>query len=87
MAEITITHTRAEGTILTGSSKGDGIFEIVREHGFWFSRSVEGLFIKRSRDKAADTWRINRAAEALRAAGHTVTVEINERVRRSFAEA
>ncbi|MFJ6561937.1 ParB/RepB/Spo0J family partition protein [Streptomyces sp. NPDC091412] len=87
MAEITITHTRAEGTILTGSSKGDGIFEIVREYGFWFSRSIEGLFIKRSRDKAADTWRINRAAEALRAAGHTVTVEINERVRRSFSEA
>ncbi|MFF5968226.1 ParB/RepB/Spo0J family partition protein [Streptomyces collinus] len=87
MADIEITHTRAEGTILTGSSKGDGVFEIVRDHGFWFSRHVEGLFIKRSRDKAADTWRINRAAEALRAAGHTVTVEINERARRSFSEA
>ncbi|MEV6738673.1 ParB/RepB/Spo0J family partition protein [Streptomyces sp. NPDC051104] len=87
MAEITITHTRAEGTILEGSSKGDGVFEIVREFGFWFSRNVDGLFIKRSRDKAADTWRINRAADALRAAGHTVTVEINERVRRSFEEA
>lgn len=87
MADVTITHTRAEGTILTGSVKGDGIFEIVRDHGFWFSRHVEGLFIRRSRDKAADTWRINAAAEALREAGHTVTVEINERERRSFAEA
>ncbi|MDX3345926.1 ParB/RepB/Spo0J family partition protein [Streptomyces sp. ME02-6987-2C] len=87
MAEIEITHTRAEGTILTGSSKGDGVFEIVRPHGFWFSRHVDGLFIKRSRDRAADTWTINRAAEALRAAGHTVTVEINERARRSFSEA
>lgn len=87
MAEIEITHTRAEGTILTGSSKGDGVFEIVRPHGFWFSRHVDGLFIKRSRDKAADTWTIDRAAEALRAAGHTVTVEINERARWSFSEA
>jgi hypothetical protein len=84
---ITITHTRADGTILDGSQKGDGVFEIVRGYGFWFSRNVEGLFIKRSRDKAADTWRINAAADALRKAGHTVTVEINERVRRSFEEA
>ncbi|MDW8804337.1 DUF3560 domain-containing protein [Streptomyces scabiei] len=84
---ITITHTRAEGTILTGSRKGDGIFEIVRGHNFWFSRNVDGLFLKRSRDKEAQTWRINAAAEALRAAGHEVTVEIDEDTRRSFAEA
>ncbi|WP_240801719.1 ParB/RepB/Spo0J family partition protein [Streptomyces sp. A1136] len=87
MATIEINHTRAEGTILTGSRKGDGIFEIVRNHGFWFSRNVEGLYIRRSQDKEADMWRINRAAEALRAAGHEVTIEINEEERRSFAEA
>ena len=87
MATIEITHTRAEGTILTGSRKGDGVFEIVRHHGFWFSRHVEGLYIRRSQDKEADMWRINRAAEALRAAGHEVTVEIKEEVRRTFAEA
>ncbi|MEW2568358.1 ParB/RepB/Spo0J family partition protein [Streptomyces sp. NPDC047070] len=87
MADITITHTRAEGTLLDGSRKGDGIFEIVRQHGFWFSRSLGCLYVKHSRDKAADTWKINRAAEALREAGHEVTVEVKERVRRSFAEA
>ncbi|MFE5866838.1 DUF3560 domain-containing protein [Streptomyces virginiae] len=84
---ITITHTRAEGTILTGSRKGDGVFEIVRNHNFWFSRDVEGLYIRRSQDKEADRWRINAAAEALRAAGHEVTVEIDEATRRSFEEA
>ncbi|MDH6189158.1 ParB/RepB/Spo0J family partition protein [Streptomyces sp. CZ24] len=87
MAAIEIKHTRAEGTILTGSRKGDGIFEIVRHHGFWFSRNVDGLYIRRSQDKEADMWRINRAAEVLRAAGHEVTIEINEEERRSFAEA
>ncbi|MFJ7592518.1 ParB/RepB/Spo0J family partition protein [Streptomyces sp. NPDC097617] len=87
MATIEINHTRAEGTILTGSRKGDGIFEIVRNHGFWFSRDVEGLYVRRSQDKEADMWRINRAAEALRAAGHEVTIAINEEERRSFAEA
>ncbi|WP_328434553.1 DUF3560 domain-containing protein [Streptomyces sp. NBC_00425] len=87
MADIEITHTRAEGTILTGSSKGDGVFELVRPHGFWFSRNVEGLYIKRSRDKEAQHWRINAAADALREAGHTVTVDIREEERRSFEEA
>ncbi|MGW9441280.1 DUF3560 domain-containing protein [Streptomyces sp. NPDC055607] len=84
---ITITHTRAEGTILTGSSKGDGIFEIVRHHSFWFSRNVDGLFLKHSRDKEAQTWRINAAVDALRAAGWEVTVTIDEDTRRSFGEA
>lgn len=87
MATIEINHTRAEGTILTGSRKGDGVFEIVRDHGFWFSRNVDGLYIRRSQDKEAQMWRINGAAEALRAAGHEVTIEINEDERRSFAEA
>ncbi|MBT2453279.1 ParB/RepB/Spo0J family partition protein [Streptomyces sp. ISL-86] len=87
MATIEIEHTRAEGTILTGSRKGDGVFEIVRDHGFWFSRNVTGLYIRRSQDKEADMWRINRAADALRAAGHEVTITINEDERRTFAEA
>ncbi|MFF4388575.1 ParB/RepB/Spo0J family partition protein [Streptomyces sp. NPDC001552] len=87
MADIEITHTRAEGTLLKGSRKGDGIFEIVRNHGFWFSRSLPSLYIRHSRDREADSWRINAAAAALRAAGHEVTVKIKEEVRRTFAEA
>lgn len=83
---ITIRHTRADGTILSGSQKGDGVFEIVRDHGFWFSRNVTGLFLKHSRDKEADNWRIHRAADALREVGHEVTIEINEEERRSFSE-
>lgn len=83
---LTITHTRAEGTTLDGSRKGDGVFEIVRQHGFWFSRQI-GLYIRQSRDKAAMTWKINAAAEALRAAGWTVEIEICEDERRTFAEA
>ncbi|MFE4796207.1 DUF3560 domain-containing protein [Streptomyces sp. NPDC056708] len=87
MADVTITHTRADGTLLEGSRKGDGVFEIVRDHGFWFSSGLECLYIRRSQDEDAQQWRINGAAEALRAAGHTVTVEIDEGKRRTFAEA
>lgn len=83
---ITITHTRADGTLLEGSRKGDGVWEIVRQHGFRSSRSV-GLYISHSRDKAAKLWNIGRAAKALRAAGWTVAIDIDEDTRRSFAEA
>lgn len=76
MSDITIRHTHADGTILIGSSKGDGVYEIVKQHGFTWRR-VPGIFIRGSRDKDAHDWKINAAAEALRAAGHTVTVDID----------
>ncbi|MGW2951543.1 ParB/RepB/Spo0J family partition protein [Streptomyces eurythermus] len=85
MATITITHTREDGTLLDGSSKGDGVYEIVQQHGFRYSRHV-GIYIRGSRDKEAQHWRINGAVEALRAAGHEVRVEIDENDDRSFAE-
>ncbi|MHB9861930.1 DUF3560 domain-containing protein [Streptomyces sp. YIM S03343] len=84
---IDITHTRADGTLLDGSRKGDGVFDIVRLHGFWFSHSLPCLFKRHSRDKDADMRSIRQAAQALRAAGWTVIVDIDNGTRRSFAEA
>lgn len=87
MATITITHSREDGTLISDSVKGDGVWEIVKNHGFRSFRSIGALGIPRSRDKEADTWRINNAKRALEAAGHTVNVEIDEEKRRTFAEA
>lgn len=84
---IEITHTRADGTLLSGSRKGDGVWEIVRGHGFRSFRSLGCLGVQQSRDKAAKRWYINSAAEALRTAGWTVEIDIDEDVRRTFAEA
>ncbi|MFI9026335.1 DUF3560 domain-containing protein [Streptomyces sp. NPDC053560] len=86
MATVTITHSRLEGTLIEGSVKGDGVWEVVKTRGFRSSRSV-GLYVPRSRDREADMWRINGAKAALEADGHTVTVEIDEEARRTFAEA
>jgi hypothetical protein len=83
---ITITHTRADGTLLEGSVEHDGVWEIVCHHGFRSSRNI-GLYIQQSRDKQAKHWHINGAAQALREAGWTVETDINEDVRRTFAEA
>jgi hypothetical protein len=77
---IVISHDPVEGTILSGSRKGDGVWEIVRQHGFRSSREI-GLYIRGSRDRDAQTWRIEAAATALRAAGFEVTVEIDDQWR------
>lgn len=73
---IFITHTHADGTVLTGSRKGDGVYEIVSQHGFRYGHSV-GIYIRGSRDRDAPAIRINAAAEALRAAGHEVVVDLD----------
>jgi hypothetical protein len=88
MAEITITHTHADGTLVQGSSKGDGVWEILKNlRGNWrYFRSIGQIGLGQSRDRNADTYKIKRGAEALEAAGHTVTVEIDESERRSVAE-
>ncbi|MFL6072432.1 MAG: DUF3560 domain-containing protein [Mycobacteriales bacterium] len=69
--------------MLTGSTKGDGVYEIVkrREYGGFTWRPVPGTLLRGSRDKPAQTHRIEAAAAALRAAGHQVTVEVNDQYR------
>lgn len=80
MASIRITHTHAEGTRLTGSVKGDGVWPIAKAKG-WTYRPVPGIFIRGSRDHHPQLWRIEQTAKALRDAGHTVTVELDDKAR------
>lgn len=75
---ITITHSQEEGTLVDGTVKGDGAWEILRKHGFHFFPSIKMIGIRQSRDQVAKRWKINGAAEALRAAGFEVTVEIDD---------
>jgi hypothetical protein len=74
---ITITHTAAEGTLVHGTSRGDGTNEILKSAGFKWFRTLGSWGIPRSRDRQPDTYRIGRAIEALRAAGHSVAEEID----------
>ena len=88
MASITIRHTHEDGTLIEGSSKGDGVYEILRGlRGNWrYFPSIRRIGLGQSRDKAAKTWDIGQATEALRKAGHEVTVEVDESKRRTVAE-
>ncbi|MGW0778449.1 DUF3560 domain-containing protein [Streptomyces sp. NPDC002835] len=84
---ITIRHTRSQGTLIEGSSKGDGVYDVVHRHGFRYFRSINRLGLPRSRDRAARHAVIDGAAEDLRSAGYAVTVEVQEDVRRTFTAA
>lgn len=82
-ADIVIRHTHEDGTTVEGSSKGDGVWEALRSLG-WTYRRNPGIFIRGSRYKGADRWKINRAADAVRALGLSCAVVIEETM--SFAE-
>lgn len=75
---ITITHTPEAGTVLEGTTKGDGTNHILNSDGrSWrWSRNLGAWYIARSRDTAPQTALITATAEKLRAAGHTVTVTV-----------
>lgn len=83
---IQITHTANEGTLVHGTARGDGTNTILKASGFrWFR--APGLWgIAGSRDRQPNRYKIERAADALRAAGHTVTVDVDD-THRPTAEA
>ncbi|MFE0580749.1 DUF3560 domain-containing protein [Streptomyces sp. NPDC058874] len=92
---IEITHTRREGTLVDGTSRGDGSAEILklREYGrtlrqpFRWSRNLDCWYLPHSRDHAAYTPSLELLAQRLRDAGLDATLTIDNADRRSFAEA
>lgn len=75
---ITISHTRTDGTLVHGTTKGDGTAAVLKAAGFRWFRTLGCWGLTHSRDKAAKTWDIDRAAAALREAGFEVSVEIDD---------
>ncbi|WP_432008803.1 DUF3560 domain-containing protein [Streptomyces bacillaris] len=92
---IEIIHTRAEGTLVHGTRRGDASADQLkkRDYGsygrlaFKWSRHLGCWYLPHSRDKQADRYSIDLLAKRLRGADFEVTVTVNEEVRRSFTEA
>lgn len=79
---IEITHGAGEGTLLTGDPRPH--HQIVKDAGFRWSRNIgsEGAwYVPRSRDRAPNVAAIERLAEALRAVGFEVAVDVVDEVR------
>lgn len=82
VADLTITHNYNDGTLLTGSSRGDGVLDLLRAPelrrcGWRWMPSIRSIGIHASRFHTAKLWAIDATAAALRAAGHTVTLELD----------
>jgi hypothetical protein len=77
---IAIRHNRDDGTLIFGSGKGDGVYEILRglRCGWRWMPSIRRIGLQHSRFKAAKRYEIKQAAQALRAAGYEVEVEIDD---------
>jgi hypothetical protein len=74
---IEITHTAAEGTLVHGTARGDGTNNLLKAAGFRWFRTVGAWGIAGSRDRQPQLAKIERAATALRTAGHTVDIDID----------
>lgn len=81
MEDLTITHTAAEGTLIEGTTKGDGAASALKAHGWRWGRSLGAWYVPRSRDTAPKHHVIEATAEQLRAGGFTVAVEVDARQR------
>lgn len=75
---LTITHTALEGTTVDGTSRGDGAGELLKRHGFRWSRNVGCWFLRNSRGRLPLRHTIDAAAATLRAAGFEVAIDIEE---------
>lgn len=77
-----ITHTAEEGTLLEGTSRGDGSYEVMREVkqvvGHWkWARSLGQWCVHCSRDRQPKQYLIDYAAKRLRAADFEVELDID----------
>ena len=74
---IAITHTPTDGTILEGTTRGDGTNQLLKPLTWRWSRRLAVWYLPASRDSAPRTAVITGTAEKLRTAGHEVIVAID----------
>lgn len=81
MSELTITHTRLDGTLIDGTRRDDGSSAVLKANGWRWSRALGSWYVPQTRDRAAKTRLIDNTAAQLRTAGFTVTVDIDDHAR------
>ncbi len=74
---LTITHTHEAGTMIGGTSRGDGTADVLKSTGWRWGRSISAWFVPQSRDRLPKVHTITRTRAALEAAGFTVDTDID----------
>lgn len=78
---ISISHSAEHGTLIEGTSKGDGSPEILKANGFRWSRNLGSWYLPRSRDQRPKMAIIDRTCEQLSNSGHSVERELESALR------
>ena len=78
---LTITHNHEAGTLIEGTSRGDGTAEALKANGWRWGRSIGAWFVPQSRDRLPKAHVIARTAAALEAAGFEVAQQIDTTTR------
>ena len=78
---LTITHTHEAGTLIEGTTRGDGTAEILKAQRWRWSRNLGAWYIPRSRDQHVNDRQVRDTVIALKAAGHDVEVTIDNTAR------
>lgn len=77
-AMLHVTHTRAEGTLLDGTARGDGTADLLKGHGWRWSRELGQWYVPRTRERGAPRERIEATIRSLGGFGFEVTVELDD---------
>lgn len=72
-----VSHTFADGTLVTDTERGDGSAPVLKSHRLRWSRALGAWYIPHSRGRIAQRHRIDALAQGLGAAGFSVTVSID----------
>ena len=67
---IEITHNRAEGSLVAGTTRGDGTAQILTPLGWRWSRTITSWYLPRSRDRRAARATLEATRQQLEVAGH-----------------
>jgi hypothetical protein len=78
---LTITHTHAEGTMIEGTTRGDGTAEVLKSCGWRWGRSIASWYVPHSRDNLPKAIVIRRTLTALREAGFEVDTDLSTDIR------
>lgn len=78
---LTINHTPAEGTLISGTVRGDGSAQILKAKGWRWGRSITCWYIPHSRDRLPKTHLIDNTTTALKAAGFSVQTHLDQHLR------
>ena len=78
---LTITHTHAEGTMIEGTTKGDGTADVLKSCGWRWGRSIASWYVPHSRDNLPKALVIRRTLAALSEAGFEVTTDLSTDIR------